>query len=201
MKITVIYTLTDKDELRIDFEATTDKPTPVNLTNHTYFNLAGEGGILDHVITIAADYYTPTDGTLIPTGEIKAVKSTPFDFTSPTPIGSRFGQLDSNPRGYDHNYVLKGSEGQLAFAARAVEPKSGRVLEVFTDQPGVQFYTGNSLNGSVVGKKGVAYQQHSGFCLETQHFPDSVNHPNFPPTILRPGQTYQQSTLFRFSAQ
>jgi aldose 1-epimerase len=201
LKVSVTYSLNDRDELRLEYEATTDKPTPVNLTNHSYFNLAGTGDILDHVVTIAADFFTPSDGALLPTGEIKPVKGTPFDFTSPMSVGSRFNQLENNPRGYDHNFVLRAGGGRLAFAGRVVEPKGGRVLEVFTDQPGMQFYTGNSLNGSVIGKGGIACKQHSALCLETQHFPDSVNHPNFPSIILRPGQTYRQSTVFRFSVE
>ncbi|MDB6123288.1 MAG: mro [Pedosphaera sp.] len=200
LKVALAYTLTDKNELQMDYEAVTDKPTPVNLSNHTYWNLAGEGVVLDHLLTLAADHYTPTDNTLIPTGEIKPVKDTPFDFTSPVPVGSRFSQL-GKPPGYDNNFVLNSGGGKLAFAARVLEPKSGRVMEVWTDQPGVQLYTANHLNGSPKGKNGVAYQPYSGLCLETQDFPDAVNHTNFPSTILRPGQTYRKSTVCRFSAQ
>jgi aldose 1-epimerase len=200
---TVTYILTDNNELKIHYTATTDKATPVNLSNHSYFNLEGvtTDNILGHEMMIAADKYTPVDDTLIPTGEIKSVKGTPLDFTTPTPIGARIAQLRGNPGGYDHNYVLRTEGKQLALAARVVEPKTGRVMEMYTTEPGVQFYTGNFLDGSLKGKGGVAYQKHHGFCLEAQHFPDSVNHPNFPSVILRPGQTYTQTTVYKFSAK
>ena len=198
--VTVLMSLTEKNELTIEYIATTDQPTPVNLTNHSYFNLAGSGDILNHELLIAADHFTPKDQNSIPTGEIKAVKGTPMDFTKPHAIGSRFAQLDETPVGYDHNYVLNGGGKSLSLAARAFEPKTGRVLEVLTTEPGVQLYTSNYLNGSLTGKRGMVYRQHCAFCLETQHFPDSVNHPNFPSTILRPGQTYHQTTVHKFSS-
>jgi aldose 1-epimerase len=155
--------------------------------------------VLGHTVTIAGDRYTPVDETLIPTGELAVVATTPFDFRTPKPIGRDIGQLTSRPRGYDHNFVLNGSG--LRLAARVQEPATGRILEVLTDQPGVQFYTGNFLDGSIVGKRGIAYSQHAGFCLETQHFPDAVNRPEFPSVIVRPGTPYRTTTVFRFAAQ
>ena len=197
---TVTYLLSENRELRIDYHAVTDRPTPVNLSHHSYFNLAGEGArdILCHVLFMDADRYTPVDDGLIPTGELKPVAGTPFDFTVPTAIGDRIDQVDG---GYDHNYVLNAGGGDLAVAARVAESSSGRVLEVKTTEPGMQFYTGNFLDGSELGKRGKPYMKHYGFCLETQHFPDSPNRPAFPSVILRPGETYHHTTIYAFSAR
>ena len=204
LSVTVTYTLPgDRNELRIDYGATTDRATPVNLSSHIYFNLAGEGtgDILGHEVMLAANAYTPVDDALIPTGKIEPVAGTVMDFTTPHAIGERIARVPgAPPGGYDHNYVLTSGGGTLALAARVKEPKSGRVMEVLTTEPGIQFYTGNFLDGTLTGKAGVAYRKHAGFCLETQHFPDSVNHPNFPSTILEPGKTYKTSTVYRFSA-
>ena len=196
---TVTYMLDERDQLWIEYSAQTDKPTPINLTNHTYFNLkgAGRGDILDHVLMLAADRYTAVDEKLIPTGEIATVRGTPLDFMTPAVIGARIGQV---PGGYDHNYVLNNPTSTLVLGARVSEPKSGRVMEVATTQPGIQFYTGNFLDGTITGNGGV-YGKHSAFCLETQHFPDSVHHANFPSTILRPNQMYRQVARFRFFAE
>ena len=206
LKVTVTYTLTDSNELVIDYQATTDKATPINVSQHSYFNLkgAGNGDILDHEIMISADKFTPVDKNLIPTGELRAVKGTPFDFTTSTKIGARiedpYEQMVLG-HGYDHNFVLNRKGAGLSLAARVYEPTTGRVLEVSTTQPAVQFYTGNFLDGSVTGKEGQVYKRRYGLCLETQHYPDSPNHPDFPSTILKPGEKFHQTTVFKFSAK
>jgi aldose 1-epimerase len=203
LRAQVTYSLTEANELRLEYEAETDRDTIVNLTNHSYLNLAGEGTILDHELTIEADAFTPVDKTLIPTGEIRGVKATPMDFTSPIAIGARINDNDEQLEfagGYDHNFVLRTAGAGLQKAANLYDPKSGRVLEIFTTQPGLQFYSGNFLDGSIVGKAGHAYVKYSGCCLETQHFPDSPNHPQFPSTVLRPGEMYRHTTVFTFSA-
>lgn len=205
-KVKVTYTLTDANELVIDYEATTDKDTPINVSQHSYFNLKGEGNgdILEHEIMINADRFTPVNKNLIPTGELAPVKGTPLDFTKSTRIGARIDEKNEQlelAHGYDHNFVINRKGTGLELAARVYEPTSGRVLEVSTTQPGVQFYTGNFLDGTVTGKQGHVYKRRYGFCLETQHFPDSPNHPNFPTTILKPGETFHQKTVFKFSAK
>ncbi|MHC4351624.1 MAG: aldose epimerase family protein [Planctomycetota bacterium] len=196
----VTYALTGDDELRISYEADTDKTTVLNLTNHSYFNLAGQGtgDILGHELMIDADKYTVVDEGLIPTGENRSVTDTPMDFTISASIGSRIDQVDG---GYDHNYVLKSGGESLALCARVYEQTSGRVMEILTTEPGVQFYTGNFLDGTVTGKGGKAYEKHSGFCLETQHFPDSPNKPDFPSVVLNPGQQYSTETVLKFSVR
>jgi aldose 1-epimerase len=199
LEVTVTYTLAG-DELQIDYTATTDRETVVNLTNHAYFNLAGGGDILGHLLEIPATRFTPVGPTLIPTGELRPVAGTPLDFRAPTMIGARIGADDEqlrNAGGYDHNWALDKSPGELGLAARATDPASGRALEVLTTEPGVQFYAGNMIEGDLAGRGGERYARHSGLCLEAQHFPDSPNQPGFPSTALRPGETYRQTTIYR----
>ena len=204
LQVRVVYTLTNNDEIRIDYSATTDKDTVINLTHHSYFNLAGEGNgdILGHRVTIFANRFVPTDAGSIPTGELRRVAGTPFDFLKPHAIGERINQDDEQLKfgsGYDHTWVINGLAGRLRPAATAFEPTSGRVMQVWTTEPGVQFYTGNFLDGTLTGKSGKIYQRRFGFCFETQHFPDSPNHPSFPTTTLRKGATYKSTTIYRFT--
>jgi aldose 1-epimerase len=203
LKCTVVYSLTEKNEFRIDYEAVTDKATPVNLTHHSYYNLTGncKRDILDHKLMLNADYITPVDATLIPTGKLEAVKNTPMDFTTASAIGSRidsdYGQLKFG-RGYDHNWVLNRNGNGLSLAASLFDPQSGRAMDIYTTEPGIQFYSGNFLDGHIVGKGGKEYKLHYGLCLETQHFPDSPNKPQFPSTILQPGSKYVHTTVHKF---
>ncbi|HEX8294420.1 MAG TPA: aldose epimerase family protein [Pyrinomonadaceae bacterium] len=208
LTVRAVYTLTESDELRIDYSATTDKDTVVNLTNHAYFNLGGHGAgdILGHLLTVNADRFTPTDSGSIPTGELRPVAGTPFDFRRATAIGARIDRDEEQLKfgnGYDHNFVVNGRAGTLRLAARASESKSGRVMEVWTTEPGVQFYTGNFLfpGGAGAGKGGAAYRRRGGFCLETQHYPDSPNRPEFPSTVLRRGGRFRSTTVYKFSAR
>ncbi len=204
LTVKATYTLTEDNALKLEFTATTDKDTVLNLTQHSYFNLAGKGDILNHQVTIPADKFTPVDSTLIPTGELKPVDGTPFDFRTPTAIGARIGQDDEQLKfggGYDHNWVVNKPMGQLGLMGRVYEPTTGRVLEVFSTEPGLQFYTGNFLDGKLTGKGGWAYQFRNGFCMEAQHYPDSPNQPNFPSVVLKPGEVYRNTIIFKFSVQ
>jgi len=204
LSVTAVYTLTDDNALKLEFTATTDKDTVVNLTHHSYFNLAGKGTILNHVVMIPADKYTPIDSTLIPTGELAPVEGTPFDFRTPTAIGARINQDNEQLKfanGYDHNWVINKPLGQYGLMARVTEPTTGRVLEVYSNEPGLQFYSGNFLDGTLTGKGGWVYQFRDGFCMEPQHFPDSPNKPQFPSVVLKPGQTFHNTIVYKFSTE
>jgi aldose 1-epimerase len=204
LSVTVHYTLTSNDELKIGYSAVTDKPTIVNLTNHSFFNLAGGGSNLSHVMMINADRFTPVEKGLIPTGELSSVKGSVMGFTTPTPIGARIDEAEEQltlAGGYDHNYVLNKDDSEVSLAASVYEPGTGRVMDVYTTEPGMQFYSGNFIDGSITGKGGQVYQRRSAFCLETQHYPDSPNKPGFPSTVLRPGQQYSSTTIYRFSVR
>jgi aldose 1-epimerase len=204
LSVTAVYTLTDDNGLKLEYAATTDKDTIVNLTQHSYFNLAGKGDILNHEVMINADKFTPTDKNLIPTGELRPVQGTPFDFRKSTPIGARINQDDEQLKlagGYDQNWVINKAADKLGLVARVHEPTTGRVLEVLSTEPGMQFYTGNHLNGKLTGKGGWVYKARSGFCMEPQHFPDSPNHPEFPSVVLKPGQEYHNTIIYRFSVK
>ena len=204
LSVTAVYTLTEDNALKLEFTATTDKDTVLNLTHHSYFNLAGQGDVLHHKVMIPASRFTPVDSTLIPTGELRPVEGTPFDFRSPTFIGARIGQDDEQLKfagGYDHNWVVDKPAGQLGLMARVSEPSSGRVMEVLSTEPGLQFYSGNFLNGSNKGKGGWVYQFRNGFTIEPQHYPDSPNQPSFPSVVLKPGQVFHSTIIYRFSVQ
>jgi aldose 1-epimerase len=200
VRVTVIFSLTNDNALKIQYFATTDKPTPINLTNHAYLNLkdGGASDVLGHILQVHADYYTPVDADLIPIGKIATVNGTPFDFTPPKPIGKDIQATGGNPAGFDHNLVLRSHGGLTTLAVAAYEPVTARRLEVWTTEPGVQLYTGNFLNGSIKGRNNSAYQKHHAFCVEAQHYPDSINHPKFPETVLHPGTVYRQITEYRF---
>jgi aldose 1-epimerase len=204
LDVTATFTLNQDNALRLEYHAVTDMDTVVNLTHHGYFNLAGKGDILDHVVMIPADRFTPVDSTLIPTGELRPVEHTPFDFRTPTAIGARIGQDDEQLKfglGYDHNWVINKKFGELSLMARVTEPSTGRVMEVWSTEPGLQFYSGNFLDGTITGKGGRVYAHRSAFCMEPQHFPDSPNKPAFPSVELKPGEVYENTILYRFSAQ
>ncbi len=204
LTVTAVYTLTEDNALKLEFTATTDRTTILNLTHHSYFNLAGRGDILGHIVTMPAEKFTPVDSTLIPTGELRPVEGTPFDFRKPTSIGARINQEDEQlkfGKGYDHNWVFNKQVGQMSLLARVYEPTSGRVMEVSSTEPGLQFYSGNFLDGTIKGKGGWVYQFRNGFCMEPQHFPDSPNKPEFPSVILKPGETYKNVIVYRFSVQ
>jgi aldose 1-epimerase len=206
LKVRVVYTVTDSNALRIEYFATSDAPTVLNLTNHSYFNLADSGrtAVLGHELLLDAGRFTPIDAGLIPTGEMRSVAGTPLDFRTSSQIGARIEAKDEQlllARGYDHNWIIDRTGNGLVRAARVAEPKSGRVMEVWTTEPGIQFYTGNFLDGTITGKNGVAYQRRAAFCLETQHFPDSPNRPEFPTTVLNPGETFTSTTVYSFATQ
>ena len=206
LMVTATYTLTDDNALKLECTAVTDRPTVVNLTHHSYFNLSGQGNgdILGHIVYINADQTTPVDAGLIPTGEFKSVAGTPFDFRNPTAIGARINEPDvvlQYGPGYDHNWVISKPPGQLGLQARVAEPTTGRVMEVWSDEPGLQFYAGNFLDGSIIGKGGVTYQARTGFCMEPQHYPDSPNKANFPSVVLKPGQTFHNTIIYKFSVK
>jgi aldose 1-epimerase len=201
LSVRVTYTFTDSGDLRIEYEATTDKATTVNLTNHSYFNLAGAGDIMAQVLRLNASRYTPVDAGLIPTGVIADVAGGPLDFTQAKPLGRDMARIVEKTNGYDHNFVIDGGGKSVVLAARVDDPSSGRSVEVLTDQPGIQLYTANNFHGTLAGKRGQVFRIHSAFCLETQHYPDSINKPSFPSTLLRPGETFRSTTIYRFSAK